>query len=791
MNKEVPTIVVAVMAVVVCALVFTLTADNSFDSGGSDEDPPVFYNIDYKIDGSMMPSSYLSKYQYGVYASLPIPESDDGSYFCGWYTDEGLTKPLGAITAGTKGDLQLYPMWSEDPFGKVFTFKTKVFQSGLLNNKLVEYTFKIIYGQESNGMRLMGFSISETINGADAAYEDDSYWISEFYGNAKYYGNITEQDKEMAVWTLSKFAFVVYNGYPSMLLFSDIKCDTVVESVAEKYNIEYNYDKSVMHLTGYVPTMYCEGLYTVLPSVKSSYFFEGWYEDESESIPIGAVLSNRSGDISLYPGLIDSIDGRGYRMGVTSHFSYLEGNGNFNLNPIVSVNLDISGTSEWMYVTHKGSSYYIINSVELNYVKSMTRFGSTTTSEWIDNNSNSYWSEFSSGIDKKYLGNTEYNGELCAVWGISEEDCYVTVYLYRNFIPYYICFDYGKYCMYFTFIEEIRYEGTLEFDPIVIAGKDIEVDGVESVNIGDSITLTASGKDFIGWYENGEFITDSNTVTIECATPNIVYEARERSPPYILDKDSQNIDIPGLHGKYRIYDANWCLVSDDSLTEGTYCIVDDCTPYSHYVYVTTGYKTVTFDWIYNDKSYSMSIDISQADVDRVLAFDDGIRNMYSSAKYVEKYFTKDDMIVREIAKNLVSYRDSLNLSDAQFAQFVLNFVQGIDYYTDSESHGVEEYFKYPVEYVWDGGGDCEDSAIMYSTLMSVLGYKAGIVIFKDHCMSIISVNGITGSSESVFIDNDHNYYYLCETTATGWLVGKTSNHQKYTNETAVYIYYVG
>ena len=792
MMKGVPTTMIAVVAVVICALAFVLVADTTSDEGGSGSDPPVFYDINYEIDASVMPSDYPTEYRQGAYVALPTPLSTDSSYFCGWYTDSDLTSPLGAITSGTEGDLNLYPMWDDDPFGKVFTFKIKDIMSGWLNNKIVEYSFKITYGQYSNGMRPIGFSITETTNGTLTTHENESYWLRDFYERASYYGNIIEQDKEMAVWTLGDFAFVVYNGYPAKLLFGDMRCDMALESNAEKFAIEYVYDESEMRLSGYVPSMYCEGLYTALPSVTSDYFFEGWFEDEAESTPIGAVLPDRSGNLHLYPGLVDGIDGKGYRMDVTSHLSYVEDTGSDNLNPIVSIDLDVSGTSEWTYVTHKDSLYYVINSVDLKCVKSMTRFGNTSTSEWNDTRSNAYWSGSPySDVDKVYLGNKEYGGKECTVWGIPDNDCYTTVYLYRNFIPYYICSDYGRYCMEFTFAEEIAYDGSVEFHPTVIAGKGLTVDGVDDVNIGDSLTLTASGDGFIGWYEDGIFITDNKTMTIERSTPNVIYEARVSVLPYILDKDTDP-HFPELHGTgYTVYDASWNVVTGDLMSDETYCIVDGCTPYSHYVYVTTGYKTVTFTWTYEGRQYSMNIDVSQADVDMATAYDDGVRDLYSSSRYIDKYFTTGDAVVREIANNLASYRDSLNLSDAQFAHFVLNFVQNMDYMTDSESRGVDEYFKYPVEYVWDGGGDCEDSSIMYSTLMDVFGYKAGIVIFKDHCMSIICADGVTGTSESVFIDKGGNHYYLCETTAPDWAVGTTPDRLRYSNETAIYVYYVG
>lgn len=84
----------------------------------------------------------------------------------------------------------------------------------------------------------------------------------------------------------------------------------------------------------------------------------------------------------------------------------------------------------------------------------------------------------------------------------------------------------------------------------------------------------------------------------------------------------------------------------------------------------------------------------------------------------------------------------------------------------------------------DEGGSGSDPPVFYRI-------QGGIVIFKDHCMSIICADGVTGTSESVFIDKGGNHYYLCETTAPDWAVGTTPDRLRYSNETAIYVYYVG
>ena len=100
---------------------------------------------------------------------------------------------------------------------------------------------------------------------------------------------------------------------------------------------------------------------------------------------------------------------------------------------------------------------------------------------------------------------------------------------------------------------------------------------------------------------------------------------------------------------------------------------------------------------------------------------------------------------------------------------MLSFVQAIPYFHDSDVFGTEDYWLYPLETLWYGGGDCEDTTILYGTLMSIAGYDVGFVLFADHAMMALSVDG---SGWSVSIDGGE--YLLCETTNPGFAIGQTS-----------------
>lgn len=52
----------------------------------------------------------------------------------------------------------------------------------------------------------------------------------------------------------------------------------------------------------------------------------------------------------------------------------------------------------------------------------------------------------------------------------------------------------------------------------------------------------------------------------------------------------------------------------------------------------------------------------------------------------------------------------------------MSFVQNLEYISDADFAGRTEYWKYPLETLWDGGGDYEDSTIMCSALLMMTGY---------------------------------------------------------------------
>ena len=121
------------------------------------------------------------------------------------------------------------------------------------------------------------------------------------------------------------------------------------------------------------------------------------------------------------------------------------------------------------------------------------------------------------------------------------------------------------------------------------------------------------------------------------------------------------------------------------------------------------------------------------------------------------------------------------MSPTQRANFVLRFVQeGVPYAYDIDTKGMSEYWKYPLETLYDGKGDCEDTSILYAAIMKDMGYDVALLWYEDHVAVGVA---LTDCSGTYYDKNGHKFYY-CETTSTGWSAGQIP--QKY-NTAKVFI----
>ncbi len=144
----------------------------------------------------------------------------------------------------------------------------------------------------------------------------------------------------------------------------------------------------------------------------------------------------------------------------------------------------------------------------------------------------------------------------------------------------------------------------------------------------------------------------------------------------------------------------------------------------------------------------------------------------------------DDMVNRLPNREVDAIRDSLTQMAQSRTLDVYNqlcnalaLVQSIAYVSDAQSKGKEEYWRYPVETLWDGCGDCEDKAILLCAIYRALFRAAVDPSMRLRAFLLLStIEGhaavaVGGPNLALPVGNyfviDGVKYYFCETTAEG------------------------
>lgn len=176
-------------------------------------------------------------------------------------------------------------------------------------------------------------------------------------------------------------------------------------------------------------------------------------------------------------------------------------------------------------------------------------------------------------------------------------------------------------------------------------------------------------------------------------------------------------------------------------------------------------KNIEFVW--SDELYSWSYNTT-IPTSIYKAYKSINRNeIYEYSIYVTD--DNDDEWIGEIVNKFKTEGQKCGYSDDEIVKLMISFVQSLDYATDLDATGYDEYPKFPLETLYDRGGDCEDTCILLASLIREFGYGTVLIIFDDHMG--IGIKGETGGIGSYFEYADTPYYYV-ETTGENWGIGE-------------------
>ncbi len=546
----------------------------------------------------------------------------------------------------------------------------------------------------------------------------------------------------------------------------------------EEYNISYVLDGGTNSKDN--PEKYEKGVGANLYAAeKEGYVFIGWFLDEDLTEGVTKISRDMTGDITLYAYWEISQIG--------SCFTYdISGNTVRYTGPF-RTDTPISGSVMYTFLTYRyGKGYYI------NYDQTLTtgtgKFANTTV------DSDQYWSEDNDSVWTKgdnAVIDTINGSKECCTWTstskASTEKQYVGLDDDITYLMEYRSTD-GKNTTTITYTLTETHTTVIadEFDVDVYCDKGITVTGSGTSDAYSTVTLTASGESFSGWYSaSGSLLSSKQNYTIDILLSNIVIYARNTNDAD-LSFDSTTVTVtPDV----ELTDVTWKL--DDNGTEitrngntlnytfshaGSYVLLYSGTDsqgktyHGLYDVFTDGLVTKNYAWRYNNINYSATLNIRYSDFMEYR--NDDISRSQGTTTHDVSFVTYEDPYIIELVGQIQA--QCIGESDEYIANVILAFTQYIEYEYDSDSMGVDEYWKYPLETLYDENGDCEDTSFLFCALAKAGGYNCALILYSGHMAAGINIDGISGSGYYVY--SSVRYYY-CETTATGWSVGDTPSSE--------------
>lgn len=179
--------------------------------------------------------------------------------------------------------------------------------------------------------------------------------------------------------------------------------------------------------------------------------------------------------------------------------------------------------------------------------------------------------------------------------------------------------------------------------------------------------------------------------------------------------------------------------------------------------ITPGKLSRTYSWEYEGRCWQLT-----------LPLDDELYEKYKSRSRNRDYdlFASDpydDWLIEGIADALLSLSNTYGLEENKIPSFCVSFVQSLNYISDLESTGYDQYPRFPYETLYVNGGDCEDTSFLSVAILQAAGYDAVLLELPEHMAIGIKCN--PKQKGKSFKYQGSSYYYL-ETTGRDWQIGE-------------------
>ena len=173
----------------------------------------------------------------------------------------------------------------------------------------------------------------------------------------------------------------------------------------------------------------------------------------------------------------------------------------------------------------------------------------------------------------------------------------------------------------------------------------------------------------------------------------------------------------------------------------------------------------TYTWFSNGHEATIKLQIPKDLYDHYK----GLNHRPVSPEEYQQYMLNDEdrEYLSELIGLLKDNSGGRQLTSRRDYRNAVAFVQSITYELDTDYNGEEEYWKYPIETLADGRGDCEDTAILTAAILNEMGYDVALVTPPGHAAVAIACENCNGYYYPV----DGKRYYYLETTGAGFSLG--------------------
>lgn len=131
---------------------------------------------------------------------------------------------------------------------------------------------------------------------------------------------------------------------------------------------------------------------------------------------------------------------------------------------------------------------------------------------------------------------------------------------------------------------------------------------------------------------------------------------------------------------------------------------------------------------------------------------------------------RDDYYINELVDAFETTASNKGYSKYETVEYVITFIQSLPYTVDDETTPWNEYPRYPIETLFDRGGDCEDTSILTAAILNEMGYDVALLILDNNNHCAVGIAGGVGVYGTYYIVDETKYYFI-ETTGDGWGIG--------------------